>query len=207
MSNYNPIILSIGSSEVYGIVDKNKLPIKENYETLPINPYAASRLSQEILSKIYIDGYGLKIIMTRSFNHCGLNQDRRFFIPNVINQIFDKKLKSISLGNLDIIRDYINVEDVSEAYIKLLLYGKVGQIYNVCAGIGYSLKEIVNKIFIISDIEKPIKKNKIFERPIDNPVIVGDYSKINMETKWYPKLKLDDSLNMIILNEKKKNFI
>ena len=207
MSNYNPLILSIGSSEVYGIVDKNKLPIKENYQTIPINPYAVSRLSQENLSKIYIDGYGLKIIMTRSFNHCGLNQDRRFFIPNVISQIFDKKSKSISLGNLDIIRDYINVEDVSEAYIKLLFNGKVGEIYNICSGIGYSLREIVNKIFVISDLKKPIKKNKIFERPNDNPVIVGDYSKINMETKWHPKFKLEDSLNMIILNEKKKNSI
>ena len=206
-SKINPTILCIGSSEIYGKVEKNCIPIKESNKINPINPYSVARASQELISNVYCQGYGLKIIKTRSFNHIGLGQDSRFFLPTVINQLFDKNCSELKLGDLDIIRDFLDVEDVVDAYLDLLKYGKSGKVYNVCSGLGYSLNEIVQKVMHITNINKPIILNKAKIRPADNPVIIGDNNKLKSLNNWRPKNDIDTSIKKIIKFEKVKRFI
>ena len=132
-----PKILSVGSSEVYGKVSKKDLPISENLNLNPLNPYAVFRVAQENISRVYNNSFDFNIIMTRSFNHFGQGQDHRFFIPNLIRQILDPQINNIKLGNLEIVRDYIYIQDVVDAYINLLFQGEKNNIYNVSTGKGY----------------------------------------------------------------------
>lgn len=206
-SSINPTILSIGSSEVYGKVKKGCIPIKESNKLNPTNPYSVARVSQELISDLYLKAYGLSIIKTRSFNHLGVGQDSRFFIPSVIKQLLDIKSPNLKLGNLDIIRDFLDVEDVVDAYFDLIQHGISGEVYNVCSGLGYSLNEIVKKVMYLTKIKKPIILSQAKLRPIDNPIIVGDNSKLKLLNNWKPKNDIDISIKKMLEFEKASHFI
>ena len=114
-------ILSIGSSEEYGNVNSSDLPLKENHVLQPVSPYAVARVSQEMISKVYVDSYGMDIIMTRSFNHIGTYQKDIFVIPSFAKQLIALKksgsvLKDLTTGDTSIIRDFVDVRDVVKAY-------------------------------------------------------------------------------------------
>lgn len=191
-------ILSIGSSEVYGIINSNEIPINENHATNPISPYAVARVSQELISKVYIEGFKLKIILTRSFNHIGPGQDIRFAIPNFLKESINRvKLKSIApieTGDLNIIRDFVDVRDVVVAYDLLIKSGQIGEIYNICSSYGISLKSITDKIKQLTGIKNEFITKSELIRPIDNPIIIGDYSKLKKTVGWKPTISIDESL-------------
>ena len=92
-------ILSVGSSEEYGNVPRGDLPIRESQQLNPVSPYAVARVAQEMLSKVFVDAYGMNIVMTRSFNHIGPGQDERFVVPSYIRRILNiKKTGKMSGG-------------------------------------------------------------------------------------------------------------
>ncbi len=197
----NPVILSVGSSEQYGVVRKEHLPINEDCPLNPISPYAVARVSQEMLSKIYADSYGIKLIITRSFNHIGVNQKPGFAIPSFVLKLLHAKqnnLDFIEVGDINIIRDFLDVEDVVRAYYALIKNGKNGSIYNVCSGKGYSIKQVLDKISEIVGYRVNYKTNPELIRPSDNPVIIGDNSKITNDINWQPMITLEESLNKIV---------
>ena len=197
-------ILSVGSSEEYGILDMKYLPLKEDSPLNPISPYAVARVSQELLSKVYIQGYGLDIVLTRSFNHFGPYQDVRFAIPSFVRQIIKRKQENSSIpiktGNLSIIRDFLDVRDVVNAYIELLNKGKKGHIYNVCSGKGYALREIIDCLCDILSFKITTIINPDYLRPNDNPIVIGDNSKIKNEIKWSPKYTIRQTLEDMVLS-------
>lgn len=195
-------ILSVGSSEEYGNVSQNFIPIKEDCSLNPTSPYAVARISQEMLSKLFSDSYGMQIIMTRSFNHIGPWQDDRFVVPSFINRIRNiknqgKNSGTIETGNTTIIRDFVDVRDVVRAYYLLLKKGRSGEIYNICSGKGYSLEEIIKMISDIFEINISSIINPEFIRPNDNQIIIGDNSKITSEIGWTPLISIDRTLNDI----------
>lgn len=117
-------ILSVGSSEEFGEVTEKELPLTEEHPLKPVSPYAVARVSQEMLSKIYADGFGLDIIMTRSFNHIGPGQRDAFVISSFARQLVKlAKNKSVSntitTGNLAVIRDFV---DVSRDVVKAIIF-------------------------------------------------------------------------------------
>ena len=144
-------VLSIGSSEQYGIVSENDLPITEERPQCPENPYAVARVAQEHLARIYAKGYDLDICCTRSFNHCGPGQTDRFVVSAIVKQ-FVKVAHGIQkpvihIGNGAIVRDFVDVHDVIEAYNLLLTKGKKGEVYNICSGQGRAIQDIVTIAF------------------------------------------------------------
>jgi GDP-4-dehydro-6-deoxy-D-mannose reductase len=196
-------ILSIGSSEEYGVVDKKNIPISESCPLNPVSPYAVSRVSQEMISQIYSNGYGMDIIMTRSFNHFGPRQKEIFVVSSFAKQLVEiannKSLNAtVNVGNLEIIRDFVDVRDVVKAYYLLLKHGVKGEIYNICSGKGFSLAEILNQMCEILDIKVEIKINTSLIRPNDNPVIIGNFSKIYNELSWTPEINIKQSVSDII---------
>lgn len=201
-SHVNCRILSVGSSEQYGLVDKENIPIKENCLLNPISPYAVARVSQEMLSKIYANSYGLDIVMTRSFNHIGPGQTEKFVVSSFVNKIIHKKYRNpnqeFTVGNVDIIRDFLDVRDVVSAYWNLLQNGIGGQIYNVCSGVGYSLKEIIEKILHLAMVDFHYITDALLVRPADNPIIIGSNNKLKSELSWVQKISIDQSLMDII---------
>lgn len=194
-------ILSIGSSEEYGNYPLDKMPLKEEYELKPCNPYSVARVSQEMLSKLYADAYDMNIIMTRSFNHIGPQQRETFVIPSFIKQLLSiKKLggSKIEVGNIEIIRDFLDVRDVVNAYHKILCEGNIGEVYNVCSGEGIRLKEIINIVSEELNITPEIHVDKNRIRPTDNLTIIGDNTKLKKELNWQPKYTLKQTLKDMI---------
>lgn len=205
-------ILSVGSSEEYGNVSEEDVPIKENCMMEPNSPYAVARFSQEHLSRIFAESYGLNIIMTRSFNHIGKGQDARFAIPGFIRRILEIKNAGkshgvIETGDLSIIRDFTNVDDVVKAYDLLLHNGRVGEVYNVCSGKGIVLRDVLQKIAELCGVSIQTKVNSDFVRPNDSRIMIGSYEKINQELGWVPEISLEETLKEMIysINEEMKN--
>lgn len=201
--NINCRILSVGSSEEYGIIDQDEIPLSEDKEVRPISPYAVARVAQEMLSKLFVDSYHVNIIMTRSFNHIGPWQDSRFVVPSFIKRI--KEIKDagykrgiIETGDIGIIRDFVDVRDVVNAYFLLLTKGRVGEIYNVCSGKGIKLEKIVKMIADEIGIYVETKLCEQLVRPNDNPIIVGNNHKITDELGWKPNIPLETTIKNMI---------
>ncbi len=196
-------ILSIGSSEEYGNVNKKDIPLDEDHLLVPVSPYAVARVSQELLSKVYVEGYNLDVVLTRSFNHIGPGQKETFVVASFVKQIFEAKkkgLKKVKLitGNISIIRDFIDVRDVVRAYNNLLQKGQKGEIYNICSGKGYMLNDIINLLGEQLGIKIDIQVDKKLIRPSDNKVIIGSNDKILKSIGWKPNISIEQSLNDMI---------
>lgn len=194
-------VLLVGSSEEYGKVSSIDIPIKEKTLLNPLSPYAISRATQNQLAKIYSSAYGLNIICTRSFNHLGPNQSIKFVISSFVDQAIKIKLKlkkTFVCGNIELIRDFIDVRDVINAYECILKNGRVGETYNVCSGRGYKLKEVVDIIKKLLDVDFELTVDKSLLRPIDNEVIIGSNEKICAETEFKLQYFMQQSLSDMI---------
>ena len=192
-------ILSIGSSEEYGNVTKEDIPIKERLKLYPISPYSVARVSQELLSKLYADSFGMNIVMTRSFNHIGPWQDERFAVPSFISRILNisysgKSEGSIETGDITLVRDFIDVRDVVRAYYMLLEKGRSGEVYNVCSGRGIRLSDLIDMISKQIDVNVKTITNPSFVRPNDNQIIIGENFKIVDSIDWKPQYSLEKTI-------------
>ena len=196
-------ILSVGSSEEYGNYRMEDLPLREDYSLNPSSPYAVARVSQEMLSKIFVKNFGMDIIMTRSFNHIGPWQDSRFVVAGFIEKVLEikksgQKFGEIEVGDLSIIRDFTDVRDVVRAYWLLLCDGKTGEVYNVCSGKGIKIKnilQIIGQNLKIEIIGRPVEK---YMRPNDNKVVIGSNEKIFKELGWKPEIGLYTTINDMV---------
>ena len=196
-------ILSIGSSEEYGNINTDDIPLKETARLDPLSPYAVARVSQEMLSKLYSKSYGLDIVMTRSFNHIGPGQSDIFVVSSFVRRILEEKsngIKKIQLlvGNLDIVRDFLDVRDVVRAYYILLHKGINGEVYNVCSGKAVRLSDVVEMTANLLEVEVTPLVDTTLIRPNDNMLIVGDNSKLVNDTGWRPKISLQESIHDMI---------
>ena len=196
-------ILSVGSSEEYGEVTEKQLPLTEEHSLNPLSPYAVARVSQEMLSKIYADGFGLNIIITRSFNHIGPGQKDNFVISSFAKQLVQLAKNNstdnkIITGNLSIVRDFLDVRDVVKAYYTLLKKGRKGEVYNICSGNGIVLKDIILKMSDILKMNITMEVNPQLIRPNENKQVIGSYQKIKNELGWQPEISLEKSLADII---------
>jgi GDP-4-dehydro-6-deoxy-D-mannose reductase len=195
-------ILSIGSSEEYGITAPEVLPISEAEPLSPISPYAAARVSQEFLGRLYAAGYGLDIVLTRSFNHIGPGQRAIFAIPSFIKQMVALKEQGLDRGEIvtgevEIKRDFLDVRDVVRAYHILLKRGERGEVYNVCRGECISLAEIIHKIACILNLKISIRVDRHLIRPMENKVIYGSNTKLH-SLGWKAQITLEESLREMV---------
>ncbi|MDZ4809603.1 MAG: GDP-mannose 4,6-dehydratase [Bacteroidota bacterium] len=202
-------ILSVGSSEEFGEVTEKELPLTEEHPLKPVSPYAVARVSQEMLSKIYADGFSLDIIMTRSFNHIGPGQRDVFVISSFAKQLVQlAKNKStnntITTGNLSVIRDFVDVRDVVKAYYLLFKKGLSGEVYNICSGKGIVLKDIISKMSELLGIKVETEVNPQLVRPNEIKKVIGSYQKIKEELGWQPEIEIEKSLADIINYWQKK---
>lgn len=197
-------VLSVGSSEEYGNVSESDLPLKESRRIDPVSPYAVARVSQEMMSKVYVKAFDMNIIMTRSFNHIGPRQDDRFVVPSFIKRIIDIKKEGktegeIETGDTTIIRDFVDVRDVVRAYFLLLENGTPGEIYNICSGKALALSEIIDDIAGEVGVSVTTRVNPEFVRPDDNRKIVGCADKLEAELGWKPEIDIRDTIRDMIV--------
>ena len=155
-----------------------------------------------MLSKLYAGGFGIDFIMTRSFNHIGPRQKSIFVIPSFVQQLVNAAGQpgkhEMLVGNVDVVRDFLDVRDVVRAYYLLLKQGRRGEVYNVCSGKGVRLRDIIALLAELLSIQVELKVDPARLRPTENMVICGDNSKLKNETGWQPEIELKQTLiNMI----------
>jgi GDP-4-dehydro-6-deoxy-D-mannose reductase len=194
----DPSILVVGSSEEYGLVPQDELPIRETNPLRPLSPYAVSKVSQDLLGYQYFKSYGLKVVRTRAFNHTGPRRGEMFVESNFSKQIAEIEAglqpAVIRVGNLDAIRDFTDVRDIVRGYWLALEKGEFGEVYNLCSGVGYAIHEVLDILkqhseMAIATVEDPARL-----RPSDVPVLLGDCSKFQCATGWERQIPFEDTL-------------
>ncbi len=173
----NSVILA-SSANVYGNSKEEAIDEKSPY--MPMNDYAVSKVSMELMANIWKDK--LPITITRPFNYTGIGQSENFLIPKIISH-FKKKKKSIELGNLEIYRDFSDVRDIAEIYAELMEINPVGETFNLCSGSCISIKQIIEIISELAGYEIEIIKNKDFIRSNEIKFIKGSNHKLFKKIK------------------------
>lgn len=194
-------VLAVGSAEVYGKIASGDLPLREDHLLGPLNPYAAARAAQEQICAFYYRGYGIPIISTRSFNHIGPGQDTRFVASSLAKQVAEiakgRRDPVLMMGDGSIVRDFLDVRDVIDAYLRLVSSGRAGEVYNVCSGTGRRIQDLASSLADISGISFTIRTSRDLIRPADNPEIIGSREKIQNDVGWHPKIPFDNTLRGI----------
>ncbi len=194
-------LLIVGSAEEYGIsISDDEIPCDENHAFRPINPYAVSKITQDMLGHAYFVSFGLDIVTVRPFNHIGERQSTDFALPAFTNQIVAierGEQEKLMVGNLTAIRDFTDVKDVVNAYTIVMNKGKKGEVYNIGSGKGVRMIDVVQKLASFSTKDIIIEEDKSRFRPHDIPKMVVNNDKIK-SLGWSPKIPLEDSLLRII---------
>lgn len=198
----DPKIQVACSSEEYGLVKPDEIPIKETNPLRPLSPYGVSKVAQDMLSFQYFQSYGMKIVVTRGFNHTGPRRGDVFVCSNFAKQIveIEKGLKEpvIKTGNLDAVRDFTDVRDMVKGYNLALKKGIPGERYNICSGKGYKIKELLDMFLKMSDINIKTENDPERMRPSDVPILIGDSSKFRKQTGWKPEIPFETTLKDLL---------
>jgi GDP-4-dehydro-6-deoxy-D-mannose reductase len=194
-----PRFLAIGSSEEYGQVFPDELPIKESNPLRPLSPYAVSKVTQDLMGYQYFQSYRLPIVRTRAFNHEGPRRGDVFVTSNFARQIAEieagKRAPVIQVGNLKASRDYTDVRDIVRGYWRLLEAGEPGEVYNLCSGRGWIIQEVLDYLLGKSGVRGiTTKEYPTRLRPSDVPVLLGDASKIDRAVGWRPEIPFEQTL-------------
>lgn len=195
-----PVVQFCGTSEVYGQVHKEDLPIKETHKIDPVNVYAISKLAQEKLCKSYWMSYGIPVVITRAFTYINPRRPDIFsssFARQIV-EIEKGKRKVLSHGNLESTRTIIDVRDIVRAYFKAATSCVTGEEYNVGGTEPITVNEFLG--ILISHAKCKIKKiqDTNLIRPVDVTMQVPDVSKFYNQTKWTSIYTLDDSIDFLL---------
>lgn len=192
-------ILITGSSLVYRQSDR---ALTEDDPLGPATPYALSKLAQEMLGQRGLKEDGQEILFSRSFNHTGPRQDASFAAPSFARQIarIERGCTSpeITVGNLEAARDLHDVRDTVRAYAAIVERGAAGRVYNVCAGQTYKIRDVLDRLVAMSRVPVAIRVDVARYRPSDNPVLLGDRTRIAREIGWTPEISLDQTLSDLL---------
>ncbi len=195
-------IVMVCSADVYGKVGEDQIPIKEATPFHPVNPYSVSKVTQDFLGLQYYYSHGLNIVRVRSFPHTGPGQNPIFALPSFARQISEIEStefpKPMSVGNLDVIRDYLDVEDVVRAYALLIEHGEAGEVYNVASGVGRSLRDLLDSMISLSTQEIEVVEDPALIRPSDVPRLIGDATKFRELTGWRPTVEMKETLRRLL---------
>ena len=198
-TDLSPTIIVAGSSAEYGFSSPEEIPIKEDKALNPASPYGVSKVAVDMFGRLYARTYGMKIIRTRPFYVIGPRKaaDVTSDFARGIVAIGRGDQMSLKVGNLEAVRDYLNVKDATRAFLLLVERGSPGAVYNICTGAGYSIQELLDRLISLSRSPVQVEPDPARMRPADEPVVVGDNSKLKA-LGWNPEVQLDQSLGSIL---------
>jgi len=186
------------SSEEYGMVYENELPIRETNPLRPLSPYAVSKVAQDLLGYQYWMSWKVDSVRTRGFNHEGPRRGPVFVASDFAKQIADieKGLKPpvLHVGNLEARRDFTDVRDMVRAYWLALEKCEPGEVYNICSGRAYSIQQVLDLLLGMSKAKIEVRQDRMRLRPSDVPVLIGDRSKFTKATGWEPAIPFERTL-------------
>jgi GDP-4-dehydro-6-deoxy-D-mannose reductase len=191
--------LVTGSATVYATASH---PVDEDAPLAPASPYALSKLAQEALALRAMQEDGVEVVVARAFNHTGPRQDPAFAAPSFARQIAlierGALAPVIRVGNLEPKRDFTDVRDVVRAYHLLMAQGTPGRIYNVCSGVGRSIRSVLDALVARSRTTVTVELDPEKLRPSDTPTLVGDPSRLRTQTGWAPESSFDDTMDALL---------
>ena len=191
-------VLVVGSSEQYGMVRPEDIPIDEETPFRPNNPYAVSKIAQDALALQYFLAYGQKTIRVRPFNHIGPGQTELFVAAAFARQVArieaGQQEPVIYVGNLDAERDFTDARDMIRAYYLAITEGEPGEVYNIGSGRGRTIQWLLDSLVGMSNVEVEVKQDPSRMRPSDIPTLVSDNTRFHTLTGWEPKIPLDQTL-------------
>ena len=186
-------VIVSSSANIYGNTDQ--FPINEETLPAPTNHYACSKLAMEHITKQWF--CQLPIIVTRPFNYTGRKQAENFLIPKIVSH-FRHRAKRLELGNLDVIRDFSDVRMVAESYARLLDSPLESQIFNICSGIGHSLRWIVEECSRQTGHTLELISNPAFVRPNEIHRLVGCNKRLQEAVGDMPEYSMEQTLNWML---------
>jgi GDP-4-dehydro-6-deoxy-D-mannose reductase len=190
------------SAEVYGNVPTERQPITEDSPLEPLSPYAASKAAQDLLTAQYHRGYGMPTVRLRLFHHTGPGRPTQFVASSFAHQIarIEKGLDRprLAVGNLEAIRDFTDVRDVTRAYWLAATRGVPGEVYNICSSRRTSIRRILDMLLANSEVEVEVEVDPNRLRAADIPCLVGDHSKFSDTTGWQPEIPLAETLGDLL---------
>ncbi|MHA1382517.1 MAG: GDP-mannose 4,6-dehydratase [Candidatus Helarchaeota archaeon] len=188
------------SSEQYGRVYIDELPIKETNPMRPLSPYAASKQACENIALSHYEYYGIPVRITRGFNHTGSRRGLQFVTSVVTRQIARVKNsdnKKVIIGNPAPVRDFTDVRDMMQGYLLSVEKGKNGDIVNLGHGAGISIGDLVKlsaKVANLKEDEYELIIDESRYRKADVEVLICDYSKAKKVLGYYPQLPIIESI-------------
>lgn len=199
--DFNPKIIFISSAEVYGKTINTEY-ITEDSILNPINIYGTSKLAADRLSYQYSQNANLNIVILRPFPHIGPGQQTGFFVSDMASQIaeLEKTGKNeLLVGNLEAVRDYLDVRDVAKAYQAIIEKDFTpGDVYNICSGKGIKINDLLQKLLSLSEKKIILKQDPKKMRSIDLPIYIGSNEKFTQLTGWHPETNLDQTLKDVL---------
>lgn len=197
--------LQIGSGDCYGESFNQGSPVTEETSFKPLNPYAASKAAADIAAYSYSHASSLKLIRARPFNHTGPGQSNQFVISAFAEQIAKieagLQAPTISVGDLSALRCFLHVNDIIDAYIRLLKNSASipsGSAFNIASDTPVSVNSALNSLLCLSPAEISIETDPERFRPTDIPVVQADSSLLKHATGWSQKTELRDTLEEVL---------
>lgn len=195
-------VLIVGSSEEYGLVRPEDLPIDEDTPLRPLSAYALSKVAQDLMGLQYYLTHRLHVIRARPFNHIGARQRTGFVAPDLACQIAaierGERPPIMEVGNLEARRDFSDVRDVVRAYALLVTQGEPGEVYNVGSGQSHSVQEALDTLLAMSRVPIQVRQDPNRMRPSDMPDVVCDASRIRERTGWQTTIAFEQSLRDVL---------
>jgi GDP-4-dehydro-6-deoxy-D-mannose reductase len=195
----DPLVLIVSSAEVYGAGPTSART--ESDPLLPRSPYAASKVGAEVAALEAWRRTGLRVVVTRPFPHTGPAQPPPYVVPSFVQRLLAAKgagATRVPTGNLDPVRDLLDVRDVAEAYVGLLANGMPGEIYNIARGEGIMLRELFRRLADLVGVRAEPFPDPSLVRANDIPHLVGDPTKLRRATGWSPTLSLEETLRDMV---------
>jgi GDP-6-deoxy-D-talose 4-dehydrogenase len=182
-------IVMASSANIYG--NASQSPVSEAASAQPVNHYAISKLASEHVAHMFRDR--LSIVIARPFNYTGVGHDQRFVVPKIVDA-FRKKLPSVTLGNIEVEREFNDVRFVVAAYLGLLESAPAGTVCNICTGLHFPLKEVLRLCEKISGHALQVLQNPEFMRSNEIAQLYGDPRRLQAALPELPVYKLEETL-------------
>jgi GDP-4-dehydro-6-deoxy-D-mannose reductase len=187
-----PRVLVVGSSDEYGRVSPDQIPMREDIPLRPTTPYAVSKVGQDVLGYQYFAQHGLPVVRVRPFSHTGPGHDPRFVIPSFASQLAEieagQREPEIHVGNLDVYRDFTDVRDMVRAYRLALLAGIPGEVYNLGQGTVIRIGDALDDLLAMCRVPVRVVVDAVLLRPFDVPRQQADTTKFRALTGWRPEI-------------------
>lgn len=191
-------VLVPGSAAQYGLAGPE--PVSEAAPVAPVSTYGAVKSVLEAAWTARALRGDVRVIWARSFNHLGPGQGLEAPVPSWARQVAEAERAgagTLRTGRLDVVRDFLDVRDVADAYLELVARPVEGAV-NVCSGAGVRLGGIADSILRMSAAAISIEEDPGLERPVDPPSVVGDPARLFELTGWRPSIDLETSLRDVL---------